>query len=379
MKVYNQEKLKLIQKIAPFLFVIKLLRLPLLLLIIPLRFFRKNRPDYFIADGFLIGDTILARPLIKAVLRKDPKAYYLGGKHAKYLLSDTQVKLMENQWPWATYDYSWQNLLKQVQIWYKILWLQPRNVIELRGDLRSLVFLYLTCPESLIGFSFTGGKMFLNQEPELPDKVLHLEVHNQALAKLLNLDYHLFDLKLSIDDAVFKNKNKIIGLSFSGSLLLKTLPAGIAKIVLTELKRDSSLKLVYLKSPNDYFLDQNPEAMLEAFQVEVWQGDFAAYVQKMQTLAGYIGMDSAGGHLAALFDIPALIFFGTQEPDFAKPISDKLLVLETKEALECRPCASKVCVNSQLQSCLNSISEIEIRQTIQKLLQNALKPNMACR
>lgn len=368
MKVYNQEKLKLIQKIAPFLFVIKLLRLPLLLLVIPLRFFRKNRPDYFIADGFLIGDTILARPLIKAVLRKDPNAYYLGGKHAKYLLSDTKVNLMENQWPWATYDYSWQNLLKQVQIWYKILWLQPRNVIELRGDIRSLALLYLTCPESLIGFSFTGGKLFLNQEPELPDEILHLEAHNQALAKLLNLDYHLFDLKLSIDDALFKNRDKIIGLSFSGSLPLKTLPQEMAKIVLTELKRDSSLKLVYLKSPNDYFLDQNSEVMLKEFHVEVWQGDFAAYVQKVQALAGYIGMDSAGGHLAALFDIPSVIFFGTQESSFAKPISDKLLVLEPKESLECRPCAGKVCGNQQNQACLSSISELEIKETIQNLL-----------
>ncbi|MFA5880223.1 MAG: hypothetical protein WC860_08680 [Candidatus Margulisiibacteriota bacterium] len=357
MKVYNDNKLKLAKKIEPFLLIIKILRLPLYLLVILIRFFRKNRPDFFVADGFLIGDCVLARPLIKAVLRKDPKSYYMAGRHAKFIFFDSKINLIENQWPWANYDYSLRNWLKQLLVWFKILWLQPKTIIELRGDLRSLFFLYLTCPKSLIGFSFTGGKMFLTKEPNLPKKVMHLEAHNYALAKLLNLDYQLKkDLKI---ENRLKKEQRIIGLSFAGSLPLKTLPIKMAKIILDTFKNDAAVKLVYLKSPHDYFLD-NHEAVIQEYKIEIWEGAFSNYFDFMQTLSGYIGMDSAGGHIAALFQIPSLIFFGTQESSFSKPINEQMIILEMSKSLFCRPCASKICVNSVPQACLTGIDKQKI-------------------
>ncbi len=384
MKVYNTEKLRHIKIINSVLKFIKYLRIVLFPLALFIRLLRnKKRPDFLIADGFLIGDTVLARPLIKAILKKYSDVYYLGGMHAKIILQDIPVKLIINQWLWASYNYSFKNILKQISIWWQIFCLQPKNIIELRGDIRSLFFLYFTYPEKLIGYSFTGGKTLLDLEPNLPDEVMHLETHNKKLAEFLGLEYQSSDIQFkgglrglaplesNISPTRFKGRSPLepfgllrlclnIGLSFSGSLPLKTLPLATAKIVVDFLREQyPKAELIYLLSPKDYFYDQNQE-FLRSNQIQIWQGNFQDYFEKIANLDFYVGMDSAGAHLASMFDLPSVIFFGTQESFFAKPIHANAICLETKEKLDCRPCAGKICVNSEKQKCLLSIKKKDI-------------------
>lgn len=318
------------------------------------------------ADGFLIGDCVLLRPLLWGMVRQSRRVVYIGGQHADTLLSDIPAERLTFQWPWAVYDWRPAALWRLFILALRIFFLQPRCVVEPRGDMRSLAFLYLCCVPRIAGYSFTGGKFMIDVEPDVPG-IEHLEVHNRRLAESLGLEY-------SVDDIVYggvksaagmfskaggqeTSKPGEIALSFSGSQPLKALPRATAAVLLHELSMRNK-RMVYLAGPNDHFLSTDDgESLLKTWNVEIWRGNFKAYVQKIRSAELYVGMDSGGGHIAAVFGIPALLFFGTMRADYCAPVGNaRQAVLETTEALTCRPCGGVVCTNTSYQVCLTGIS-----------------------
>ena len=363
MKIFNQEKVNRIKVYEKYFLVLKLLRIPLIPLALLTRALHRKRPKYLISDGYLIGDTVLLRALSRSALRKSENVYFMGGPHCRLVLSDIPVKLIISQWPWATYNYKILNLLRHVFLFLKIFILQPEIIVETRGDFRSILFLYMTCPEKIVGYSFTGGRAFLDLEPENAEKIFHLELHNQLLARSQGLDYESYDIRFSKKRVPIRNK---IGISFSGSQILKTLPWSLAEFILDRLLA-KKFRPVYIISPDDHFLKAGAnEKLLSSKNIETWKGNFSDYFSQIQSLNGYIGMDSGGGHLAAMFQIPSLIIFGTQNPDYCRPVgNEELIILETKEELFCRPCNGTDCSNRIFQKCLTGIEE--------KRIENAMK------
>ncbi|MCB1192938.1 MAG: hypothetical protein H7A23_25620 [Leptospiraceae bacterium] len=332
-----------------------------------IRLFSKNRPDYLIADGFLIGDCVLLRPLCKAIEAKSSNSYYMGGTHSKFLLEDIQLKIIENQFPWATYNYSYKNLCKQLKVWFKIFLLQPHTIIETRGDLRSILFLYMACPKKLVGYSFTGGKTFLDVEPEDDGKIDSLGKHVERLTIALGLEYVSESIR---HKQIFIKPKRIpeIGLSFSGSQVLKTMPFQVAKKLL-EILSDIPLKLSYLSFKKDFFFKANQE-LLKGFNINIVpEKNFQGYLDILKTLDGYIGMDSSGGHICSIYQVPCMIFFGTFSAEYAQPIGNPYFIpIETNKDYFCRPCNGSNCHNIKYQSCLNDISQIVLEEKIQDFI-----------
>ncbi len=362
MKHFNYEKLNKLKKIEKFFYIFTFLKFFLFPFAILIRFFQKKKIKFLISDGFLIGDIVMARAICKTIFLKYPNSIYLSNSKSKLILEDIGIEVLEYQYPWANYDYSIKGILNLFKTFLKIFLIQPEYTIELRGDFRSIYFLYFTCSK-LIGFSFTGGKKLLYKEI-IAEEFLHQEEHYPLIAKEFELEYkeEYFRREKKVS-----NKTKKIGISFSGSQALKVLPKEIGLYVL-EILSKKNMKLVYFDFKEEPFLKQiEIEKKFNLYILNTFS--FEEYFTEIEKIDYYIGMDSAGGHIASMFQIPSLIFYGTNESKFFYPKgNEKLILMETDLNLSCRPCSGANCQNEIHQNCLVSISKEKLILGIEKLL-----------
>jgi hypothetical protein len=78
----------------------------------------------------------------------------------------------------------------------------------------------------------------------------------------------------------------------------------------------------------------------------------------LKTGGGYVGNDSAVGHLAAFLGLPTVIVFGPSNSDCWKPFGGRVGVVQADA--DCRPCGSDVSAGCDLRECLLSISPRQV-------------------
>lgn len=356
MKFFNQRKIK------PR--TIKILETCILAARVGTCFFKRllTRGDdshLLIIDGFLTGDTILLRPLINALLNKyghSHKVSLLAGPHARYVLSDmaSQIELIEYQFPWAVYDYSFRNLFRLCRVWLSLFARYVDIAVETRGDFRSIAWASLLCPDHLTGFDFTGGGHLLTTVVPDDGTVVHLFEHVKRIGQAMGVRVVEEDIAMSARRE--RCPSGKIGISFAGSQPLRSLPLQKRRELLDRLVEEKQIELWYIVAPQETASDLDAIRNTYGDRIRYFQGSFAEYYQFMQTLDAYIGMDSAGGHLCSIFGIPAAIIFGTQESWYTKPIGNRnLLCVEPERVLPCRPCDGVVCKRLEYQECLNHV------------------------
>ena len=86
---------------------------------------------------------------------------------------------------------------------------------------------------------------------------------------------------------------------------------------------------------------------------------YAALLQKCQF---FIGVDSAGLHIAAAVGTPTVGIFGPSSPGSWAPFGEKHLVIQKK--MQCVPCRQKGCGNSEKSRCLDELTLEEVRMQI---------------
>jgi ADP-heptose:LPS heptosyltransferase len=361
MKYFNRKKMRprLIKAIEKCILIARLGLRPFKKLLT-----RDKTACILVVDGFLIGDTVLLRPLMKALVGKygqSHKILMLAGPHAQYILSDvaSDIHIIEYWFPWATYDYSPRSLTRLFGSWLTFFTKNVDIAVETRGDFRSIAWTSLFCPHTLLGFDFTGGGRLL--DTIIPDEgaVVHLFEHIKLIGQALRVTIKEQDILLAphiSHTSIFK-----IGISLVGSQPLRSFPYHKKLEIIDRLLEQDRAEIWYIVAPQD------PAASIEALRqrfgekIHFFHGSFAEYFHFMKTLDAYIGMDSGGGHLCSLFGIPAIILFGTQEPWYCRPVgSANLFCVETAEKLSCRPCDATTCTNPEYQRCLSRISVEEI-------------------
>jgi heptosyltransferase-2 len=83
-------------------------------------------------------------------------------------------------------------------------------------------------------------------------------------------------------------------------------------------------------------------------------GSLTELSERLQTVAGYIGNDSAVGHLAAFLGRPTVIVFGPSNSDCWAPFGRTVEIV--KAAMDCRPCDPAKNAGGDHHSGLQSIS-----------------------
>lgn len=324
-----------------------------------------SEPCIVLVDGFLIGDAVLLRPLIKSLIHKyssTHKIIVISGCHSREIYSDLNdsIQLIEYQFPWAVYDYSFQRITNLIRIWCKLYLMSIDIAIEARGDVRSISWMYLTCPVRLVGFDFTGGRSLLTDIVPDDGKIVHLFEHVQRIGRSVGCSVSDVDIKHAWSNSEHRI-GKRIGLSFSGSQILRNLPEDIGCHIINTLISDSDCEIWYIQSPAEKVFTTNYLTQKFGSHVHVFTGNFKEYFDFIKSLSLYIGMDSGGGHLCSLWEVPAVIIFGTQLSYYTMPVGNpSLYCAESETCLPCRPCRGVNCRNDVYQKCLIDIDFTKI-------------------
>ena len=370
MKHFNTSKINhsLIGRVERIIRIIRLILTPVH------RRVAHGRPAILLVDGFLIGDAVLLRPLLRAIIERYGKTHdilVVSGRHARHIYADMlpDIRIIEFQFPWATYDYSLRKLVQLGAIWLRLFTTRVEVALEARGDFRSIAWTSLACPARLIGFDFTGGAALLTDVVPDDGTIAHLFEHARRLGGVLNLEFAEEHIRMDLPTHP-KGETARIGVSFAGSQPLKQLPREVGLALLRQLATDvDAAELWYIQAPQEtVYTDEVLERELGG-RLRLFRGNFEQYYAFLQTLDCHIGMDSGGGHLCAMFGIPTVVIFGTQVPFYCRPMGGHpLFCAESALALACRPCDGITCVYETYQKCLLDIDRHTIVQFVRESL-----------
>ncbi|MBU2539059.1 MAG: glycosyltransferase family 9 protein [Proteobacteria bacterium] len=94
----------------------------------------------------------------------------------------------------------------------------------------------------------------------------------------------------------------------------------------------------------------------------------AMYAALLKQCQLFIGVDSAGLHIAAAVGTPTIAIFGPSSPESWAPRGGQHLIVQKK--MPCVPCRQKGCNNSEKSRCLDELTLEELRAQIDSHLRN---------
>ncbi|KAK3584153.1 hypothetical protein CHS0354_035233 [Potamilus streckersoni] len=308
-------------------------------------------------------------PLLKEMRARNPKAHIglVGAPHAEVILQN-HPGLYDSFYlvnaPWVKRERQWANFFTLIPLIIRLRRVKWDWGIEVRGDLRQIAFLWLTGARSRIGYTFTGGNSLLTDA--IPDDgwLKHIVDHHFQIIQYLYPDCRketfIPELWLSDEEQnAVSHAEFIIGLHLGASLPLKRLSEKKAAELLSFLLRNYKSKLVIFDSP-----DQNglPEKLInslsseERVQVKLIQTSLRGFITEIKKCRLFIGMDSAGGHIASALGVPVISIFGPAYAYFCAPVGEQVKVLMLPDSdVPCRPCGQVKCVHAQHHYCLEAL------------------------
>ena len=129
-------------------------------------------------ESHLIGDTVMAQPLIASLRQKFPEAYIevFGNPWAKPIfLGDANVDGVTTvALPWISGRYRLGSFWKFFRTIWKIRRQKFDLAIDSRGDIRNILSLWMVQPRYLLSTSASGGVYLLSHVAPVPKKPIPL-------------------------------------------------------------------------------------------------------------------------------------------------------------------------------------------------------------
>ncbi len=317
-----------------------------------------------IFDFHLVGDIVMLTPFLESLRYSYPKAkiVLVAGPWAKEILFGTQfvneIKIFNA--PWVRPMPFFKGLFSCLRL---IMDLSSSNWdlgIEMRGDIRQILLLWIIGPRRRVGFDFTGGASLLTDVVRDNGKYSHLIDHHQRIATHLKIwptskKYTPF-LKLNLDE-LSKSSNIVpyLGFHFGASLPLRRLPVVEIKKIISKFS-NCSIPLVVYCPPEDC---SNLKTLLETLSMDnvtLWSGNLRDLIIMMSRAKHVICMDSGPAHIAAALGVPLSVIYGPADFEYVHPISQSLNIIYKKDMI-CRPCNQVVCINNIQQKCMLDLSD----------------------
>ena len=322
-------------------------------------------------DFHLIGDIVLLTPLLIKLRQKNPMARIglVAGPWAQKIL-ESHPNLFDEFYaitaPWVTYDYSFSNLRALSKL---LSDLRKKNWdwgIEVRGDLRQILMLFLAGAQRRISYDFTGGDFLLTDVVPDDRNSKHLLDHHSQIFRYLYPDDEIGDfvprLWLSVAERAEKferNERRIVGFHLGASLPLRKLPFEKSLELLRCILEIPRTRIHLFQGPDDLAFTSNLLLQLEpSFEgrIHVVSVPLRRFIVEVSRCDLFIGMDSGGVHIAAALGVPVNVIFGPADPVFCRPIGSNInIVMLPNEDVSCRPCDQVHCVHSQYHYCMNAL------------------------
>lgn len=314
-------------------------------------------------DVHLIGDLVMLTPFFRNLRNIYPyvEITLLAGPWAGSVFNNfDEIDYIESiEVPWVKYDNKFRRFRSLV---LKVFNLRKKNfdmTIEVRGDIRSQLFLRLSGCKNIVSYSFFDIPYFVDQVVPLNSDLKHLISFNHNIINFLteyssSISFKPFLKISSFEIESVKDVSSYIGIHFGASLPMRRpnfdlLRSWISQIVNLH---PSSLFVIF-DTPEDPTLCNRLIELFSEFNVNAsaWKGglrEFIVYLTKCQYL---YCLDSAPGHIASALSIPSSVIFGPTYESIASPISNSSNIVSSRDVNCKASCDQLSCTNRNFQEC----------------------------
>jgi len=338
-----------------------------------------NPRKILVIQSHLIGDIVMATPILRALKKKYPnaKVSLLANEFAKELLGESPYidEIITMKFPWSIYDYSLKNLYNVINVIKKLRKQKFDLAIDAQIDIRNLFLMFLTGAKRRLGYDITGGKVFLTDCPEFPENKCNLLDARLSILEYLGINYPDKTTELPVgqenlrwvDSYLSQNKlnsDKTVGIHPGASVKEKLWqPEKFAEVI--DFLNSKGYQPVIIEGPKDadivnsiIFLCKAPPPILKTGLKNV-----VAFICHCSLI---ICLDSAAIHLAGAVGTPVVAIYGPKWPELTRPFRDNIEII-WDESFGCRPCEYGHCVSIG-HSCMDSIGTESVIRKVDELL-----------
>ena len=324
-----------------------------------------------------LGDVTMSTPGFKAIRNIFPCAQItlLAANLAKELVEVMPIfdEIIYFDAPWIVRGKN-KKLKRLIQIIKKLRRERFDLAIDLRGDFRNNILMYISNISYRLGFGITGCDFFLTNI--VPCENSHHAVDLCLyLIKYLNPKYdedHNLSLWIKIDDRKYANnllKNNYINYKKNGPILVIIHPgaswngrewkaeryAQVADYLIEKYK----VKVILTGGPDDFNLLHNIANNTRNPVIKTRKTSIRQFLALLEKSSLFIGSDSGPMHMATAIGIKVVALFGPALKKAVGPCGKGHIVLDHSNEFSCSPCAQNVCIKPE-NSCMDAILVNEV-------------------
>lgn len=316
-----------------------------------------------IFDLQLIGDMVMLLPMLQCLRQQHPAARItlVAGPWAESIIGPENIvdELVPYAAPWVKSQSLVGAASATLRLLRRLRRVQWDWAIEVRGDIRQILLAALSGAARRISFAFTGGAALLTDVIPDDGRLAHLAEHHRRILRHLGLwspeQSYVPRLHLTASEAArAASIEPFVGFHFGASIELRRLAvADAARLVNAWAGRRE--RLVLFEPPDMREYNAELRLLLSAdarARLETWRGALRDFIVMASRAKQMFTMDSGPAHIAAALDVPTVVFFGPNRPEYAAPIGANVHVVEIRD-LPCRPCQNR-CINAIHQACLRT-------------------------
>lgn len=331
-----------------------------------------KRDRMLVVQTGALGDLVMSLPALAALRAGYPAARItlVTGPWAQAVLAAENVvdEVVTLSAPWLPGT----RLRDGMRFWAGALSLRRRHFdlgLDLRGDPRSLVFLYLTGAVERVSYGSYGARLgdYLLTDV-VPGSVadVHLVDAYLAVAAHLGCQAESRQPHIQITPAERKEAQRwrveraggvgtvrVVGIHPGAANPLRRWRTERWLALIQRLCEDPDVRVVLFAGPAE-----------EAMVAEIAQraGDsvimealpLRSFITTASALDVLVAPDSAPAHIVAAVGVPIVTLWGPTLPAFASPAAPAVITLQVGD-FECRPCTQTRCVHPEA-SCMDAIS-----------------------
>lgn len=348
---------------------------------VPIRLFRAGRPKdikrILVIRLDHIGDLLFATPVFRTIKAAYPEVRLdvLVNRQNKDIVKDNPFvdEIMTYDTPWFKRKSKRVIKIKEFIRLAKALRKENYDIgIDLRGDLRHIIFMLLANIRYKVGYGITGGGFLLDEEVSYYPQVHEVE-HNLDLLRAIGIECVNKKSEFFIPDEhknfaeEFCAKNDLGKEDFivcihpgAGYPSKRWVSKRWAQLI-DRLIREFRARIIIVGTSEDKATSGNIKKMVKNKIIDAVDktslGDLAALFGKTKL---FIGTDSGPSHIASAVNTPSIILYsGTNDAKQWAPLGKKVFVIQ--KDVPCKGCERLKCANN---ICMDLITVDEVMEAV---------------
>jgi len=327
------------------------------------------------ADG--IGDVVLTIPAFRGIRERFPAARItlMAAPAARPIVEPMpwfdQIRYVD--FPWMGTGVPWSALRETIR--------EVRNTrfdlaVDLRGDFRVILFLYLCGVPRRVGLSVSGCDFLLTDAVDPPADA-HVMEWGLGLLARLGADASRRDLELPLveEDRRFAARVwqeegleaawPVVAIHPDARWYGRKWDHDRYAAVADRLVDRHGARILLTGAPSEAPCAADVAARMRHPSVvlagRTTVGQLAAVFARSDL---FLGVDSGPAHLAAAAGTPVVALFGPTDPAAYRPCGSAHRTVTRREHFPCSPCAQQVCIFERAESCMGTLGVDEVWRAV---------------